>query len=455
MNPIVAIIGRPNVGKSTFFNRITRSTAAMVDDFPGVTRDRNFGDAVWDDVAFTVVDTGGFTDGKGDRFAAQVRYQLLQAVDDSDVIVYLLDGKAGISPFDKDLFDLIRTKGKPVFYAVNKIDGPEFEERLYEFHSLGMETLYPVSASHGYGVSDLMDALVENLNARFAQIDALDSGDMTRVAVVGRPNVGKSSLINRLLGEERLVVSEEPGTTRDAIDTVHAVNGRSYLFVDTAGIRRKGRVKQKLEKFSVIRALRSLERCDVALVVMDAAEGVTDQDLTIAGYAVERGCGCILLLNKWDQISKEERASRRMVQELRSAARFVSFAPVVTISAKTGLRVPRIFHAVDSVYKQYVTRISTGRLNKIVEGALERTPPSLFRGRRIKIFYSTQVTAKPPTFVCVANYPQAIHFSYRRYLINQIRAEAGLDQTPIRLFFRKRSRRDTPNQMKSQSDGPF
>jgi len=420
----------------------------MVDDFPGVTRDRNYGDAVWDDVSFTVVDTGGFSDGKGDRFAAQVRYQLLQAVDDADAIVYLLDGKAGISPFDKDLFDLLRTKDKPVFYAVNKIDGPEREEHLYEFHALGIETLYPVSASHGYGVTDLMDALVDDLIARFPKFDTLDSTDMTRVAVVGRPNVGKSSLINRILGEERLLVSEEPGTTRDAIDAVHAVNGRSYLFVDTAGIRRKGRVKRKLEKFSVVRALKSLERCDVALVVMDAAEGITDQDLTIAGYAVERGCGCILLLNKWDLIAREERASRRMIQELRSAAGFLSFAPVVTISAKTGLRVHKIFDAVDSVYKQYATRISTGRLNKIVEGAVERTPPSLFRGRRIKIFYSTQVTSNPPTFVCYANYPQAVHFSYRRYLINQIRTEAGLDRTPIRLFFRKRSRRDTPHQMK-------
>ncbi len=451
MKPIVAVIGRPNVGKSTFFNRVTRSRGAMVDDFPGVTRDRNYGDALWDDAAFTLVDTGGFTDGKGDRFAAQVRFQLLEAIDDADAVIYLLDGKAGVSPFDQDLLDLLRTKDKPVFYAVNKIDGPEQEDLLYEFHALGIETLYPVSASHGYGVSDLLDDLI----ARFPGLHAEAPSDMTRVAVVGRPNVGKSSLINRILGKERLLVSEEPGTTRDAIDTEYAVNGKTYLFADTAGIRRKGRVNRRLEKFSVVRALKSLERCDVALVVMDAAEGVTDQDLTIAGYAVERGCGCVLLLNKWDLLSREARISGRMIQDLRSVAKFLSFAPVVTISAKTGLRIPKIFDNIDAVFEQYTARISTGRLNRILEGALERTPPSLFRGRRIKIFYATQVTTKPPTFVCVANYPQAVHFSYRRYLINQIRTEAGLDRTPIRLYFRKRTRRDSPNQKKGSRSGYF
>lgn len=444
MKPIVAIIGRPNVGKSTFFNRLTRSKGAMVDDLPGVTRDRNYADAVWDETAFTVVDTGGFSHDKGDPFAAQVRFQLIQAIDDADFVVYLLDGKAGISPFDRDLFDLLRVKDKPVFYAVNKIDGPEREDRLYEFHALGIDTLYPVSASHGYGVSDLLDDLI----ARFTKSDAAEPAELTRVAVVGRPNVGKSSLVNRVIGKDRLLVSEEPGTTRDAIDTMHAFDGKSYLLIDTAGIRRKGRVKKKLEKFSAVRALKSLERCDVALVVMDAAEGITDQDLTIAGYAVERGCGCILLLNKWDLVSREERVSRRMIREFRSTAKFLNFAPVVTISAKTGLRVHKIFDAVDAVYEQYTARISTGRLNRIVEGAVERTPPSLFQGRRIKIFYSAQIRSRPPTFVCVANYPQAVHFSYQRYLINQIRSEAGLDRIPIRLFFRKRSRRDAPDPMK-------
>jgi GTPase len=444
MTPIVAVIGRPNVGKSTFFNRITHSKGAIVDNFPGVTRDRNYGDASWDEVEFTVVDTGGFTDGKGDLFSDQVRFQLLQAVDDSDAIVYMLDGRAGISPFDHDLLGLLRAEKKPVFYAVNKIDGPEKEVLLYEFHALGVAKLYPVSASHGYGVSDLLDDLI----SRLPKHDLPDPTDMTQVSVVGRPNAGKSSLINRILGKERLVVSEEPGTTRDAIDTVHEVGGKSYLFVDTAGIRRKGRVQQKLEKFSVMRALKSLERCDVALVVLDATEGVTDQDLAIAGYAIERGCGCVLLVNKWDLLSKEDRISRRVIQEIRFAAKFLHFAPILTISAKTGLRVHKVFDAIDSVYEQYSMRISTGQLNRIIERAVERTPPSLYRGRRIKIFYATQVKSKPPTFVCVTNYPQAIHFSYQRYLTNQIREEGGLDRTPIRLLFRKRSRRDTPHQSK-------
>ncbi|MBW2439698.1 MAG: ribosome biogenesis GTPase Der, partial [Deltaproteobacteria bacterium] len=305
MKPIVAIVGRPNVGKSTLFNRVTRTKDALVDDFPGVTRDRHYGDATWNDVEFTLVDTGGFTEG-GD-FADEIRYQVHQAIGDADVILLLLDGKAGISPFDSDILGYLRSVDKPVFFAVNKIDGAEQEINLADFYQLGLQTLYPLSAEHRYGLSDLMDDMAAVLSPLGKQPAEDLADEMIRLAVVGRPNVGKSSLINRILGQDRLLVSDIPGTTRDAIDSVCTFEGKSYLLVDTAGIRRKGKVTRKLEKFSIIKALRSLERCDVALIVMDASEGITDQDISIAGYAYDRGCGCILLLNKWDLVEKDSK----------------------------------------------------------------------------------------------------------------------------------------------------
>ncbi|MBN1931581.1 MAG: ribosome biogenesis GTPase Der [Desulfobacterales bacterium] len=437
MKPVVAIVGRPNVGKSTFFNRITKTKDALVGDFPGVTRDRHYGDARWDNVEFAVVDTGGFLLEDEDSFAHQIRYQVHQAIQDADVIIALLDGKGGISPFDSELIEILRATTKPVFYVVNKIDGIEQEINLYDFYGLGIDELYPVSAEHGYGMVDLLDALLLKLPVSVSE----QSQDMIRVAVVGRPNVGKSSLINRILGEDRLVVSEVPGTTRDAIDSVCNVDGQSYLLIDTAGIRRKGKVYKRLEKYSIIKALRSLDRCDVALIVMDAKEGITDQDINIAGYAFERGCGCIMLLNKWDLLEKDSKTVKNYHEELKFEAKFLSFAPALTISARTGLRVPKIFKLVEEVHHQYAMRIGTGQINKILESAIEKNEPSLHKGRRIKFYYATQISTKPPTFVCFVNYPDAVHFSYKRYLINQIRTEAALDKTPIRLIFRKRQGR--------------
>jgi len=439
MKPIVAIVGRPNVGKSTLFNRITRSKDALVDDFPGVTRDRHYSDASWNDIEFTLVDTGGFTEG--DDFAEQIRFQVRQAIADADVVLLLLDGKEGFSPFDRDVIDILRTVAKPVFYAVNKIDGAEQEVMLSDFYQLGIDELYPLSAEHRYGLNDLLDDVVDALD-EFVD-DPTEEGDpqMIRLAVVGRPNVGKSSLINRVLGEKRLLVSDIPGTTRDAIDSVCKLNGKSYLLVDTAGIRRKGKVTRKLEKFSIIKALRSLDRCDVALIVIDAAEGVTDQDIAVAGYAYDRGCGCILLLNKWDLVEKDSRTVKLYYERLREQAKFLSFAPAITISALTGQRVTKVFKLVDEVYEQYQRRIGTGQLNKILEQAIEKNEPSLYRGRRIKFYYAAQISAKPPTIVCFVNYPQAVHFSYQRYLINQLREQAGLDSTPIRLILRQREGR--------------
>jgi GTP-binding protein len=436
MKPIVAIIGRPNVGKSTFFNRVTQTRNALVDGFPGVTRDRHYGDARWNDVPFTLVDTGGFT--VGEDLAAEIRFQVRQAIEDADAIIFLMDGKKGISPFDQDIATILRPVTKPVYYVVNKIDGREQEDYLNDFYRLGIERLYPLSAEHRYGVSDFLDELVEVIS-KLASDKSLESKpDTIDLAVVGRPNVGKSSLVNRILGEQRLLVSAVPGTTRDAIDTEYRVNGKQYLLIDTAGIRRKGKVSDRLEKFSIIKALRSLDRCDVALIVMDASEGVTDQDISIAGYAYERGCGCVLLLNKWDLLKKDNTTIYKYVDEIRTAAKFLNFAPVLTISALTGQRVTKIFTLVDEVFDQYKTRITTGRLNKIIEQAIFRNTPSLYRGKRIKFYYATQISNKPPTIVCFVNYPEAIHFSYKRYLINQIREKAGLDKTPIRIFFRKR-----------------
>jgi GTP-binding protein len=439
MKPIVAIVGRPNVGKSTFFNRVTRTQDALVDDFPGVTRDRHFGDAVWNDIAFTLVDTGGFTEGH--EFAEDIRYQVHQALADADVIVLLLDGKEGISPFDRDIVELLRASPKPVFYAVNKIDGAERESYVSEFYSLGVEPLYPISAEHRYGMADFLDALVEGMAAMDRHHDPQTADDGIRVAVVGRPNVGKSSLINRILGQERLLVSDRPGTTRDAIDTICRAAGKSYLLVDTAGIRRKGKVTRKIEKFSIIKALRSLDRCDVALIVLDTAEGVTEQDISIAGYAYERGCGCIFLLNKWDLVQKDTHTAKEYLAELKMRAKFLSFAPAMTISALTGQRVSKIFKMVDDVYNQYVRRIGTGQLNRILETATAKNPPPLHRGKPLKFYYATQVSNRPPTVVCFVNYPKAVHFSYKRFLINQIRENAGLDKTPIRILFRPREQR--------------
>jgi GTP-binding protein len=437
MKPVVAIIGRPNVGKSTLFNRITRRRDAIVDDRPGVTRDRHYGDAVWDEHDFILVDTGGFISGDDDRFAAPIRLQVEQAVTEADVVVLVLDGKGGISPFDRDLIDWLRTIEQPVFCTVNKIDGQEQEDRLYEFYALGIASLYPVSAEHGYGVPDLLDDLVKTLPV----FEGEDDRRSIRIAMVGRPNVGKSSLINSLLGEERLVVSDVPGTTRDAIDTVCQWQGRSYLLIDTAGIRRKAKVDLKLEKFSIIKALKRLERCDIALVVLDADQGITEQDIKVAGYANERGCGTIFVANKWDLVNAEELTPRRFEHRLRDAAKFLHHAPLLTVSARTGKRVVKLFPLIDQVYAQYTTRIGTGQINRIITTATERTEPPLHKGRRLKFYYTTQISDAPPTFISFVNYPDAVHFSYQRFLLNQIRTASGLDKVPLRLYFRQRSGR--------------
>ena len=319
MKPVVAIVGRPNVGKSTLFNRITRSRDAIVENYPGITRDRHYGDANWNDVEFTLVDTGGFVSENTEEFTEQIRFQIDRAIADADAVVVLFDGKHGVSPFDKEIAELLRKTKLPVFYVVNKIDGHKSEVNLYEFYSIGINKLYPVSAEHKYGIGDFLDELV----SIFPQITQPEPVDMIKLSVTGRPNVGKSSLINRILGQERLIVSDIPGTTRDAVHSVCKVNGQSYMLIDTAGIRRKGRVTKKVEKFSVIKALKSLELCDIALIMIDASEGITAQDTSVAGYAVERGCGCVFLLNKWDAVQKENKDVKIYYEEIKRFAKFL------------------------------------------------------------------------------------------------------------------------------------
>ncbi len=461
MKPIVAIIGRPNVGKSTLFNRITRGRTALVDDMPGVTRDRHYGEALWNDAPFLLVDTGGYLVDDTDAFAGAIREQVLQAISEADAVVMVLDGKGGISPYDRDLVSILRGSHPKVFYVVNKVDGERQEENLYDFYTLGLENPYPVSGEHGYGVPDFLDDLV----ASFPEAAAYpkDEDAVINVAVIGRPNAGKSSIINRLTGENRLVVSDVAGTTRDSIDTMVKRDGQLYRLIDTAGIRRKGKVKEKLEKFSVLKAIKSMERCDVAVIILDASEGVTDQDVTVAGYAHAKGCGVIFAFNKWDLVPADEKSPKLFKERLDMAAKFLTFAPYITLSALTGQRVEKLFGQINQVYEQYSTRLSTGEVNRIIEWATERTPPSIHKGKRLKFFYTTQVTTKPPTFVSFVNYPEAVHFSYKRFLMNQLREYTGLSDTPMKLLYREKSGRmefdpkpddNTNNRNKGHKDKP-
>jgi len=437
MKPVVALLGRPNVGKSTLFNRITRSRQALVDDFPGVTRDRHYADAKWNDVEFTVIDTGGFLSSDDDYFATQIKEQLTAAADQADVLIFIMDGRAGLSPYDRELADFLRRMSKPVFYLINKIESYKQHDDLSEFYSLGIDHFVKISAEHGIGVGDFLDDLVDAL----PQYETSEDADETniKIAIVGRPNVGKSSLANRLFGEQRVVVNEKAGTTRDAIELSVEHKNRNFTLVDTAGIRRKGKVKQKIEKFSILKSLKSLDECDVALILIDSDEGITDQDITIAGYAEDRGCGALFLLNKWDLLDKDRKSVKKFMEDLRYKAKFLSYAPALTISALTGQRCHKILDEVVKIHKEYCHRINTGVLNRIIEDAVYREEPSLHKGKRLKFFYATQVASKPPCFVCFVNFPNAVHFSYKRYLINQLRQMIPLEKTPIKLYFREKT----------------
>ncbi len=442
MKPIIVITGRPNVGKSTLFNRITKTKDAIVDNMPGVTRDRNFKDASYHDFDFILVDTGGF-ENTDKPFSKEVSEQIFLSLKDADIIIFILDGKAGATPYDAEFLQFLRAEKKPVFYAVNKVDSYEQEKYLYDFYSLGSDKLYPISAEHGYGIPDLLDdiALYFPKQKQDKEETGNNKPEILKIAFIGKPNAGKSSLINRILQEDRVVVSDIPGTTRDSVDIQFSINKNKYILIDTAGIRRKKKVSEKLEKFSIIKALKSLERCDIALIIIDTEEGISEQNIKIAGYAHQRGCCCIFLLNKWDLIEANRKIEQQFFEAVQDAAKFLKYAPIMTVSALTGLRVKKIFQEANEVYAQYTTRISSGVLNRIIERAIEYNEPSLHKGKRLKFYYTVQVSTKPPEFIFFTNYPDGVHFSYKRYLENRIRKDAGLDKTPLKISFKERGGR--------------
>lgn len=436
--PIIALIGRPNVGKSTMFNRVTKSRNAIVDPTPGVTRDRHYERVVWGDRTFILVDTGGIDDNPEDLLVNHIREQALAAIEEADIIIFLMDGKQGVTPADYEVVELLRRIDKPIYHVVNKIDTPKQEmEILSQFYELGIETIWPLSAEHAYGFNDLMDGLVKT-------IDEGDSGpelpdDTIKVAFFGRPNVGKSSMINRIVGEERMVVSEISGTTRDSVDTILTHGKFSYLLIDTAGIRRKGKTKDKLEKFSILKSLASLEKCDVAVILIDADEGITEQDTKVIGYALDHGRGLIILVNKWDLIKDDKKRQDHLLAEIGRQLPFVGFAPLLKVSAMTGFGVKRLFPVIGAVYRQYKAKFPTAALNKLLQEATEAHTPPIYKNKRLKFFYTSQVGTRPPKFVVMSNSAKGVHFSYQRYLSNKFRDGLGLDKVPIQLIFKEKS----------------
>ena len=430
-SPIIAIVGRANVGKSTLFNKLTQSRSAIVNDTPGVTRDRIYGSADMGNRSALIVDTGGVDVDQNNPIELQVVEQGRWARDEADCVIIVVDNQEGLTPYDREMVDEIRKSGKPYVLVVNKVDSPSHHHILPEFNKLGVQYLLPVSAEHGHGLYELIET-VSRLLPEYVEPE-VDSNAI-RVAVIGKPNVGKSSLINKLLNSERCIVSNIPGTTRDSIDTFLQANGQDFVLVDTAGIRRKGKTKQVLDKFSVIMALRALDRCDVAILLLDGVEMVTDQDATIAGYALDRGKGCVIIGNKWDLTREKEITFEAFEDNVRYRLKFMEFAPILTVSAKSGMRVDKILPQAKKVFEEYSRRISTGPLNDCFEKAIQRNPMSSYRGKFLKMFYATQIKSKPPTFKCFLNFPEAIHFSYKRYLVNSIRKTFGLIGTPVRLI---------------------
>lgn len=434
MKPIVAVVGRPNVGKSTLFNRLIGEKRAIVLDTPGVTRDRNFGDARWQGRHFTVVDTGGFEPASDDDMLTNMRKQALMAIDEAEVVIFVLDGRDGLLDADREVAELLRRAGRRVVYAVNKIDGRAHEQLAADFYALGVESLHPISAEHGRGVGRLLDAVAELLPVTAA--DDEDEG-ITRFALLGRPNAGKSTLANRLIGQNRMIVSEVPGTTRDAIDIPLEIEGRPYVLIDTAGLRRKKKIERGTsEGYSAVRTLRAMDRCHVAVILFDAVDGITDQDAKVAGIAAEKGRALVFAVNKWDAIDKDNKTAKRYADELARKVPFASYAPVVFMSGLTGQRVHRLIEQIDRVRAAHVTRISTGKLNRWLEQTLARHQPPVVRNRRLRFYYATQVRNAPPTIMLSCNDPEAVHFSYQRYLVNQFRETFDLPGTPVRLIFR-------------------
>ena len=437
MRPLVAIVGRPNVGKSMLFNKLVGKRLSIVEDTPGVTRDRLYAEAEWCGHTFDIVDTGGIEPGTDSEILTFMRRQAEIAIQNATVIVFLCDIKTGMTAADQEIANMLLRSKRPVVLAVNKCDriGPT-DPDIYEFYNLGLGDPIPVSAVHGHGTGELLDACI----AHFPTEEEPDGpDDVVKVALIGKPNVGKSSLLNRILGEERVIVSDVAGTTRDAVDSYFENETGKYLFIDTAGMRKKAKVDDRIEKFSVLRATMAIERSDVCLILIDANEGVTEQDTKVAGLAHDAGKACIIVVNKWDAIEKDGKTMDRMRSDIRRDLSYMTYAPIVFISALTGQRVDRLFALINYVNDQAAMRITTGMLNSLLADAPARVQPPTDKGRRLKIYYMTQAGVKPPHFICFCNDAQLFHFSYQRYLENQIRATFGLEGTPVRLTIRQKS----------------
>ncbi len=436
--PIVALIGRPNVGKSTLFNRITKSRKAIVDPTPGVTRDRQYERVKWQDKGFILVDTGGIDDNPEDQLVSHIREQAMAAIGEADIILLLLDGKEGVTPADWEVVDILRRSEKPIFHIVNKIDSPQQEEEILgQFYELGVEKVWPLSAEHKYGFADIMEEIA---GAVATNADTVNLPENTvKVAFFGRPNVGKSSMINCILGEERMVVSDISGTTRDSVDTLVTKGKYNYLFIDTAGIRRKGKTKEKLEKFSILKSLSAMSRCDIAIVIIDAEEGITEQDTKVIGYVLDEGKGLLILVNKWDLLAGNKKREKEVMEEVGRVLPFIGFVPIITVSALTGYGIKRMFPVIGSLYRQYTATFPTSALNRLLHDAIEQHSPPIYKNKRLKFYYTSQIGTCPPKFVIMTNSYKGVHFSYERYLINRFREGLGLDKITIRIAFRDKS----------------
>ncbi len=438
--PIVAIIGKPNVGKSTFFNYLAGSRISIVEDTPGVTRDRIYAETNWRGRSFTLIDTGGIEPESEDMIVSQMREQANLAIEMADVIIFLTDVRQGVTAADTEIALLLKKSKKPIVLVCNKADNYEKDRQgIYEFYNLGVGEPYAVSASHAIGIGDVLDAVYEHFPEKHAEEN---EEDRIKVAVIGKPNVGKSSLINKILGENRSIVSNMAGTTRDAIDSQFENEKGKYTFIDTAGIRRKSKVDEKIEKYSVMRSLLAVERADVCLLMIDAKEGVTEQDTKVAGEAHEAGKGIIIVINKWDEIEKGTGTLEAYKKQVYAKLAYLTYAPMIFISAKTGQRVEKLFEMINEVARQNAMRVSTSTLNQVINEAIAIVQPPTDKGKRLKIFYGTQASTKPPTFVIFVNQKQLFHFSYERYLINQFRKEFGLQGTPVRIIVREKMEKE-------------
>jgi len=438
VKPIVAVVGRPNVGKSTLFNALAGDKIAIVKDTPGITRDRIYADVTWLDYAFTLIDTGGIEPDSSDVILSQMRDQAQIAIDTADVILFITDVKQGLVDSDMKVADMLRKSRKPVLLVVNKVDDfNKFMMDTYEFYNLGIGDPIPVSAANRLGIGDMLDKVIEHFPEDSEADEAED--ERPRIAFVGKPNVGKSSLVNRLIGENRVIVSDIAGTTRDAIDTPVKYNGKEYVFIDTAGLRRKNKVKEDLEHYMIIRTVTAVERADVVVLLIDAKEGVTEQDAKIAGIAHERGKGFIIAVNKWDLIEKNDKTMYRFTEKVRSTLSFMPYAEIIYISAKTGQRTGKLYETIDAVIENTTLRVSTGVLNEIMTEAVAMQQPPSDKGKRLRLYYITQVSVKPPTFVIFVNDKELMHFSYTRYIENQIRNAFGFKGTPLKFIIRERN----------------